>query len=88
MVSSSTSSGPVPVLRCLVLFNDTNCRDWVPRMRLHMRGLRLWDFLTCELSSPPSPSAPAQPVISEKTTATEKERLLANYEDRLVSYES
>jgi hypothetical protein len=84
MVSSSTSSGPVPVLRCLVLFNGTNCRDWVPRMR----GLRLWDFLTCELSSPSSPSAPAQPVISEKTTAAEKERLLADYEDRLVSYES
>jgi hypothetical protein len=27
-------------------------------------------------------------VISEKTTATEKERLLADYEDRLASYES
>jgi hypothetical protein len=27
-------------------------------------------------------------VISEKTTAAEKERLLADYEDRLASYES
>jgi hypothetical protein len=27
-------------------------------------------------------------VISENTTAAEKERLLANYEDRLASYES
>jgi hypothetical protein len=35
-----------------------------------------------------SPSAPAQPVISEKTTTAEKERLLADYEDRLASYES
>jgi hypothetical protein len=26
-----------------VLFNGTNYRDWVPRMRLHMRGLHLWD---------------------------------------------
>jgi transposase InsO family protein len=42
-----------------VLFNGTNYRDWVPRMRLHMRGLRLWDFLTGELSCPPSPSIPA-----------------------------
>jgi hypothetical protein len=30
----------------------------------------------------------AQPVISEKTTAAEKEQLLADYEDRLTSYES
>jgi hypothetical protein len=57
-------------------------------MRLHMRGLRLWDFLTGELPCPPSPSAPAQPVISEKTTAAEKEHLLVDYEDRLASYES
>jgi hypothetical protein len=27
-------------------------------------------------------------VITEKTTTTEKEKLLANYEDRLTSYES
>jgi hypothetical protein len=88
MVSSSTSSGPVPVLRCPVLFNGTNYRDWVPRMRLHMHGLRLWDFFMGELPCPLSPSAPAQPVISEKTTTAEKERLLADYEDRLTSYES
>jgi hypothetical protein len=87
MVSSSTSSGPVSVLRCPVLFNGTNYRDWVPRMHLHMRGLRLWDFLTSELPCPPSPSAPAQPVISEKTIAAEKEKLLADYEDHLGSYE-
>jgi hypothetical protein len=76
------------VLRCPLLFNGTNYRDWVPRMHLHMHGLRLWDFLTGELPCPPSPSAPAQPVISEKTTAAEKEQLLADYEDRLASYES
>jgi hypothetical protein len=57
-------------------------------MHLHMRGLRLWDFLTGELSCPPSSLAPAQLVISEKTTAAEKEKLLADYEDRLTSYES
>jgi hypothetical protein len=56
-------------------------------MRLHMRDLRLWDFLTGELSCPPSPSAPAQPVISEKTTTAEKEQLLTDYKDRLTSYE-
>jgi hypothetical protein len=53
-----------------------------------MRGLCLWDFLTDELPYPPSPSASAQPMISEKTTAAEKEKLLTDYEDRLASYES
>jgi hypothetical protein len=88
MVSSSTSSGPVPVLQYPVLFNGTNYRDWVPCMRLHMRELRLWDFLTGELPCPSSPSAPAQPMISEKTIAAERERLLADYEDCLASYKS
>jgi hypothetical protein len=71
-----------------VLFNSTNYHDWVPRMRLHIRGLHFWDFLTGELPCPPSPSAPAQRVISEKTSTAEKECLLADYEDRLTSYES
>jgi hypothetical protein len=57
-------------------------------MRLHMRGLRLWDFLTGEFSCPLSSSVPAQLVISKKTTTAQKERLLADYEDRLASYES
>jgi hypothetical protein len=76
------------VLRCPMLFNGSNYRDWIPRMRLHMRGLRLWEFLTGELPCSSSPSAPAQPVISEKTTADEKERLIVDYDDRLTSYES
>jgi hypothetical protein len=88
MGSSSTSSGHVLVLQCPVLFNGTNYRDWVPHMRLHIYGLRLWDFLTGELPYPPSPSTPAQRVISKKTTAAEKEKLLVDYEDRLASYES
>jgi hypothetical protein len=53
-----------------------------------MRGLRLWDFLTGELSCPPSPLAPTQPVITEKTTAAEKEVFLADYDNLLASYES
>jgi hypothetical protein len=88
MGSSLTSSGVVPVLRCPVLFNDTNYRDWVPCMRLHMRGLHLWDFLTGELPCPPSPLASTQPVMLEKTIAAEKGKLLPDYEDHLTSYES
>jgi hypothetical protein len=60
--SSLTSSGPVLVLRYQVLFNGTNYRDWIPRIHLHMRELRLWEFLMGELRCPPSPSAPVQPV--------------------------
>jgi hypothetical protein len=57
-------------------------------MHLHMRGFQLCDFLTGELPCPQSPSAPAQPVILEKTTVVEKERLIVDYDDRLASYES
>jgi hypothetical protein len=57
-------------------------------MRLHIRGLCLWDFLPGEFPCLPSPSAPAQPVISEKTTTAMKEWLLTDYEDRLASFES
>jgi hypothetical protein len=71
-----------------MLFNNTNYRDWVPHIHLHMCGLHLWEFLTGELPCPSSPSAPAQPVISEKTTTTKKEMLIIDYDDHLASYES
>jgi hypothetical protein len=70
-----------------MLFDGTNYRGWIPRMRLHMRGNRLWDFLTSELPCLPHPSAPAMLVITEKTTSVEKEKLLSDYEDHLASYE-
>jgi hypothetical protein len=85
MSSSSTFSGSTPVLRCPVLFNGTNYDDWVPRIHFHMRGLRLCDFLTGELPCPPRPSALAEPVITDKTTTAEKEKLFADYEDHLAS---
>jgi hypothetical protein len=88
MGSSLTSSCPVPVLRCLVLFDGTNYRDLAPRMCLHMCSLRLWEFLMGDHPCPLSPSAPAQTVISKKTTADEKQKLLADYDDHLTSYES
>jgi hypothetical protein len=46
VMGSSSTLGPIPVLRCPMLFNGTNYRDWVTQMCLHMRGLRLWEFLT------------------------------------------
>jgi hypothetical protein len=68
-------------LRCPVLLDDTNYYDWVP----YMRRLHLWEFLTGELPCSPSPLPPVQPVISKKTTTTEKERLIADYDDHLAS---
>jgi hypothetical protein len=56
-------------------------------MCLHIRDLRLWNFITGELPYPPCPSAPAEPVIPNKATTVEKEKLLTDYEDRLASYE-
>jgi hypothetical protein len=38
-----------------------------------------------KLPCPPRHSAPAEPVITEKTTTTEREKLLAEYGDRLTS---
>jgi hypothetical protein len=53
-----------------------------------MHGLDIWEFFMGELPYLSSPSAPTQHVISEKTTAVEKEMLIAYYDDRLASYES
>jgi hypothetical protein len=41
-----------------------------------------------ELPCPPSPSAPAQSVISTKTTVAEKEMIITDYDNRIASYES
>lgn len=71
MVSSLTSSsGGVLVLRCPVLFNDIDYCDCVPLMRLHMCVLRLWEFLTGDLSYPARPTI-TLPVILEKATDEE-----------------
>ena len=72
----------------LQFFDGTNYRDWVPRMRLHMRGLRLWDFLTGRLRCPPYPIAPVQPMIIEKTTNDKKTVLFDDFAECQASYES
>ncbi|WVZ70678.1 hypothetical protein U9M48_019321 [Paspalum notatum var. saurae] len=88
MAPSAPSNDGVPVFRCPLLFDGTNYRVWVPRMRWHMRGLRLWEFLTGELPCPPSPMAPVRPEIPEKATDEAKEKLLADFSALEKSYES
>jgi len=88
MSSSVPSSGGVQITRCPVLFNGTNYRDWVPRLRWHMRGLRLWEFLTGHIPCPPPPSVPVRPIISDKATDAEKTKLLDEYDASMESYAS
>jgi len=88
MSSSVPSSGGVQITRCPVLFNGTNYRDWVPRLRWHMRGLRLWEFLTGDIPCPPPPSVPVRPIISDKATDAEKTKLLDEYDASMESYAS
>ncbi|WVZ48897.1 hypothetical protein U9M48_000291 [Paspalum notatum var. saurae] len=88
MAPSTSSNGGVPVLHCALLFDGTNYRVWVPRMRWHMRGLRLWEFLTGELPCPPCPQAPANPVVPEKATDDEKQKILDDFVALEKSYEA
>ena len=75
-------------MRCPVLFNGTNYRDWVPRLRWHMRGLRLWEFITGDIPCPPPPVAPVKSIISDKATDAEKTKILADYDASMESYAS
>ncbi|WVZ52011.1 hypothetical protein U9M48_003107 [Paspalum notatum var. saurae] len=53
-----------------------------------MHGLHLWEFLTRQLPCPACPSAPARPTIPDKATDEDKDKLLADYDDLVKSYES
>ncbi|WVZ89019.1 hypothetical protein U9M48_035481 [Paspalum notatum var. saurae] len=46
------------------------------------------EFLTSQLPCPPCPSAPACPTVPEKATDEAKDKLLADYDDIVKSYES
>ena len=75
-------------MRCPVLFNGTNYRDWIPRFRWHMRCLRLWEFITGDIPCPPPPVAPVKPIIPDKATDAEKTKILDNYDASMESYAS
>ncbi|WVZ64342.1 hypothetical protein U9M48_013875 [Paspalum notatum var. saurae] len=88
MAPSTPSNGGVPVFRCPLLFDGTNYRVWVPPMRWHMRGLRLWKFLTGELSCPPAPTVPVPPTIPDQATDEDKTKLLDDFAALEKSYEA
>ena len=75
-------------MRYPVLFNGTNYRDWVPRLRWHMRGLHLWEFIPGNMPCPPPPVVPVKPIIPNKATDTEKTKILDDYDASMESYAS
>jgi hypothetical protein len=81
-----STSAQIP--RCPVLFTSNNYHEWVPHMRLHMRGLQLWGFLSGELPCPPLPTPPVQPVIPTGTSEEDQKKLREAYEDDMASYAS
>ena len=85
---SVPSSGGMQITRCPVLFNGTNYRAWVPRFRWHMRGLRLWEFITGDIPCPSPPVVPVKPTIPDKTTDDVKTKMLDDYDASMESYVS
>ena len=81
-----SSSGGAQVPWCLVIFNGTNYRDWVSHMRWHMRGLRLWEFLSGELPYPALPTPLEQSVIPPGTSEEVQKKLREAYDDDTASY--
>ncbi|CAD6269897.1 unnamed protein product [Miscanthus lutarioriparius] len=57
-------------------------------MRWHMRGLRLWEFLSGELPCPALPDRPVQPVIPPENSEEEQKKLREAYDDDMASYMS
>ena len=55
------STGYVAVPRCPVIFDGTNYTEFIGFMRIHMRGIRLWGFLSGEVCCPPCPVPPVAP---------------------------
>ena len=75
-------------MRCPVLFNGTNYHDWVPRLHWHMRGLRLWEFITGNIPCPSPPVVPIRPTIPDKATDDVKTKMLDDYDASMESYAS
>ncbi|WP_284123659.1 hypothetical protein, partial [Klebsiella pneumoniae] len=57
-------------------------------MRWHMRGLRLWEFLTGDLPCPPAPVAPVPLAIPDQATDEDKKKLQDDFAALEKSYEA
>ena len=86
--SSILSVGGVQITQCPVLFNGTNYHDCVPRLRWHMCGFRLWEFLIGDIHCPPLLVVPVKPTIPDKATDDVKTKLFDDYDASMESYVS
>ena len=53
-----------------------------------MRGIRLWEFITGDISCPSPPVVPVKPTIPDKTTDDVKTKMLDDYDASVESYTS
>ena len=84
----SSSSGTVSVPRCPVIFDGLNYQDWFQHMRLHMRGRRLWDFLTGKLPCPPRPVPPVEPVLLKDASEDIRKETFDAFEDVMETFQT
>lgn len=74
--------------RCPVILDGSNYLEWVPHMRVHMRGLRLWDIVTGALPCPLQPIAPVELMIPADASEEDKKKLQEDYEEELASFDA
>ena len=71
-----------------MIFDGLNYRDWFQHMRLHMRGQRLWDFLTSELPCPPRPVPPIEPVLPKDASEDTRKEASDAFEDAMETFQT
>ena len=85
--SGTSSAGTVSVPKPPVTFNGVNYREFVQHMRIHLRGQRLWVYLTGERPCPPRPVPPTELVFPADATEDVQRAAVAAFEDALEEYQ-
>ena len=84
------SSGIVSIPRCPVIFDGINFGDFVSHMRIHMRGLRLWGYLSGDFPCPPRPVCPTEPLpvsLPSDAAKTEVDAAKTAYDEAVTAYQ-
>jgi hypothetical protein len=76
------SSGYVVVPRCLVTFDGASCAEFAGFMRIHMRDLCLWGFLSGKVPCVPHPVALVAPTpLTPPVLASDADKAAAKTTD-------
>lgn len=86
--SGTSSTGIVSVPKPPITFNGVNYREFVQHMRIHLRGQRLWVYLTGERPCPPHPVPPTKPIFPADATEDVQRAAVAAFEDALEEYQT